>query len=108
MSTPIFFSILDSDSIPLVGSKLTLRPYNPPYFSGSSITYGGPISTLTDNTGTAYFSAIIPGIYKVSYTNVSVAGVTLNNYAPTVFYVDLPDTSGSLVNGANYIVTPSS
>jgi|ERR1035437_2721288 hypothetical protein len=106
MSTPIFFNIIDSDSNPLVGSKVTLRPYSPPYFSGSSITYGGPISGLTDVTGNVYFNNVIPGIYKVSYTNVSIDGVILNNYAPTVFYINLSDTSGELVNGADYIVTP--
>jgi len=108
--TNVFFSFCDSLSNPLVGSKVILRPYTPPYYSGSSISYGGPSTDYTDTTGSVYFNSVIPGIYKISFTNAGANNpATLNvlqNYANTVFYVYLPETSGSLINGANFVISP--
>ncbi len=112
MATSIFFNLIDSESNLLTGSKVTLRPYNPPYFTSGSnaqLTYGGPIINYTDSTGYVEFDNVVQGVYKVSVTNANANNPALNgnlqNFAATVFYIQLPDTTGSLINGAAYLIT---
>ncbi len=100
----VYFSFVDCTSNPMIGSKVSMTPYDPPYFTGSGnfkqMTYGGTISTLTDNGGIALFGNIIQGLYRVSLGNKNKA---VANFPNTIFYVSLPDNNGQLINGSLYI-----
>lgn len=105
----IFFNLIDSCENLLTGSLVELRPYNPPFLTGSFTTYGGPVKAFTDNSGSVTFNNVVAGLYKVTYTNSGFATEqqtnTLNNYAKTVFYINvLQSLSGSTVNGNTLIV----
>lgn len=111
MASNIYFQFIDSESNLLTGSKVVLRAYTPPYFDGSgSVSYGGPIQEYSDATGRATFLDVVPGVYKCSFSNANAnipSTNTLQNFANTIFYANIPDTSGSLVNGIIYIITGS-
>jgi len=110
----IFFNLIDSQNNPLTGSKVSIRPYSPPYLTGSGNniagTYGGPCISYTDSvSGSVQFNNIIAGLYKVEYSNVNANNTTtfnpLTNYTNTVFYINVPNSlSGSTVDGFSLIV----
>lgn len=114
MATNLYAYVCDSESNPLLGSKVTLRPYSGPYQTLSGqLAYTGPVSTYTDITGLASFPTVVPGTYKVSITNANAnnpsANNNLQNFANTIFYISVPETNGSgsynvntfIINGIN-------
>jgi hypothetical protein len=110
VASNVYFQFIDSVSNLLIGSRVVLRAYQPPYFESSSVAYGGPIQIYSDDNGIATFFDLVPGVYKCSFSNAnanSPSTNTLQNFANTVFYANIPDTSGSLVNGFTYIITSS-
>ena len=110
--TNIQFFLIDSAKNPLVGSKVTLKPFSAPYISGSVISSAIPVSLYTDNTGTVTFPNVIAGTYKVSVspagaTNTGSLKNTLQNFANEVFYISVAPNAGT-INGANCLVTQPS
>lgn len=106
--TNIFFQFVDSLSNPLSGSKVSLKPFNGPFISGSVFAYTGPVSIYSDNTGTATFNGVIAGIYKVSFSNagaVNIGNGVYQNFENTVFYINVLETGGITVNGMSYYIT---
>jgi hypothetical protein len=69
------------------------------------VAYTGPVSGYVNSGGIIQFNHVIAGIYKVAITNTNL--INSVNYSPTIFYVNLPDSSGSLVRGNDYIITKS-
>lgn len=94
----------DSINQPLVGSKVMLRPYDAPYFSGSYTTIGIPVVVYSDITGLALFPRVVQGIYRVDVFLPTTTN-QLQNYANEIFYIDVQETSGSTVNGINYRIS---
>lgn len=101
MATNMFFSMS------VAGSKVTLTPYEGPYVSGSWVAYTGPVGQYTDAYGNIQFNNVIAGIYKVVVSNKNANTTNFVNNTPDTFYVNLPDSSGSLVSGVDYIITSS-
>lgn len=113
MATPVFFNFIDSCSNPLTGSKITLRTYIPPALSGSDANsgsikaaWGGPTTQYTDNTGYVLFNNIVPSVYKVSFTGPNANSQSIyQSYDPEYFYINVLESSGSLVDGFSLIIT---
>jgi len=78
----IIFNPVNSCSSPMTGSKITLRYYSPPGVTGSNFGAGVPVSQYTDYvTGSALFSNVIPGYYKVSVSTANANNNSVNgNY----------------------------
>lgn len=109
MATNIIFNLIDCLSNPLTGSKVSIKPYNGPFLSGSCIAFTGPSINYTDNvSGSVAFNNVVSGIYKTSFSNagaVNMANGGYYNFDNTGFYISVPELSGSTVNGSNLIIT---
>src|SRR5579862_6111778 len=106
----IFFPIVDNCSNPLVGSKVTIRAVTPPYYIGTvfnpTASFGGPSVQYTDVTGNATFTNVVPGIYKVSYTNYNANNPSLyTKYDDTFLYILVPNTGSTTVDGFSLQIT---
>ena len=90
MSTSIFFNI------PTANARVSIRPFSAPYTSSSYMTGNGPCYTTSSAIGYVEFDSVVPGIYKIDVVGGSEH-----------FYVNIPETSGSLVNAVNLVITSS-
>lgn len=104
MATNVFFNFVDSCSTPFSGSKTVLRPYSPPYISGSFLAANVPLISYTNVNGYVEFDNVLQGIYKVSVGNSNDETQGSTNYPNTIFYILLPETSGSLISGSACII----
>jgi len=101
MATNLYFPLLDSINNPITGSYVTLRLYST---SGSIANF--PVSTFSNTLGTASFSNVYPSIYKLTYTSGGANNPsTYVAYDDVEVYLNIPDLSGSTVNGFNYITS---
>jgi hypothetical protein len=105
MGTNLQFPLINSVSQPLTGSKATLQLF----VTSSTIQSTFPTSVYSDGGGTASFYNVLPGIYSFIWTNAgAVSSSTYTNQGTNEVYLNIPDTSGSLVtNGFIYLYTGS-
>jgi hypothetical protein len=108
----IYFPLVDNDSNPLTGSKVTLVPLNAPYFSGPYANLTGssckPTSTISDANGVAWFYNVVPGTYQFNFTSNDFGNpLVYQDFGVTIQYISVTDTSGSIVNGWTFSI-PSS
>ncbi len=102
--TNLFFPLKNIISQPLTGSKATLKVYS----SGDLSLSTFPVITFADVNGTASFNNVEAGIYNFTWTNANAD--TMSKYINedvNELYLNIPDLSGSTVNGFDYIVTSS-
>lgn len=109
MATNVYFNLIDSTSNPLTGSRVSLRPWSSPYFTGTfpnqTGTWGGPIVQYSSATGTASFNNVVPGVYRVSYTGPNANNPPYYiNYQETTVYIDIEETNGGTQNGFDYVL----
>ena len=105
----IQFPLADNIGNPLTASKAVLQLYYAP-ISASQFLF--PISTYSDNNGTASYSDVITGVYTFKFSNANAqyaSSGTYINQGFTQVYLIIPDIEdGSTIsNGFQYIFTGS-
>ena len=96
----IFFQPIDCCSNALTGSKIVLKPFNPPYTNNSNFGSKSPINGVTDLiTGSLLLNNVISGYYKMSVSPSNYNSSNVNNFNNMLQYIFVPTGSG------NYNVT---
>jgi|ERR1017187_315063 hypothetical protein len=102
----VLFQPIDNCSNHLTGSKITLKPYHPPYITSSYFSFGGPVGGITDLiTGSLILNNVTPGYYKMS-VGPSNAMSNINNFDNMVKYILVPSGSG-IVNVNTLFISSS-